>query len=97
MSAPVRPRPHTLHVVRIDILLHALGGFAEPPVDMPRANGLPKRLSISIDRLAALPPTPHGALVLLAERFGRSRSAIGVHVHRTRRLGIRPQDRRRTA
>ena len=76
-----------LHVVRKDVLLHNLGGFAEPPVDMP-----PRYFSeaewAEIERIAAKPPGQAAAdIKALAYRCGRPAKTISVHVSNLRRHG----------
>lgn len=89
MSAP-RAR---LDVVRLDVLLHCLGGFAEPPQDPPMVHALPEKLWRQLEALAALPKYPYGSVTLLAERWGRRPKALHVQIHYIRRHGYRPQYR----
>ena len=80
----------TLHIVRTDVLLWSLGGFAEPPKDLSLAD---RYLSAPLrHRLAELVRTnqrvPHGEVKQLADRYGYDRNRLIAIVHFARKRGV---------
>ena len=63
-----------LHVVGTDVLLWALGGFAEPSEEMPYARFLPVGYVRELKRLALKPRCSNMEVKELAERYDRSYS-----------------------
>ena len=75
----------TLHVIRTDVLLHALGGLAEPaPPERTYLLAYPSWVSREVLRLAATPKTRYGEVTLLAERSGLSAHSLRVQISRAR-------------
>lgn len=69
----------TLHVVRTDAMLWALGGF-EPATggDRRHSRFLPDRLMSQLRVIAAKPRTKYGEISVIAKRWGRSPGSIRV-------------------
>ena len=80
---PARNR-NELQIVRTDLLLRALDGFAEPVRDRDSPVA---RLRAIIVELAAHPLRggQYGAYTIIGERFGITRAHVGVLVHNARR------------
>jgi hypothetical protein len=75
----------TLHVVKTDVLLYALGGFAPEPMEWPAKNFLPMKLIREIKRVAAKPKASYGEVRTLATRYQRDYKSMGTWIYLARR------------
>jgi hypothetical protein len=82
----------TLHVIRKDVLLLALGGFAEQQ-ESSDLRAIPEWVGRHILQIAAKPRAALGEVSELAERSGRSVKSLKVMISRARR-GYVPEYRR---
>ena len=81
----------TLHVVKTDVLLWVLGGFAEPPVEPENPIALPLAYVREIKKLVECGRRlRRGEVQALAERYGGSSTSISSLVSKYRRLRQMP-------
>lgn len=71
-----RPRRNEMHVIRTDVLLWALGGFAEPPAEAGRFRALPTGLAREVAEIARRRRAQDNEIVDLAERWNWSRNSL---------------------
>ena len=76
-----------LHVIRVDVLLYALGGFERPdPVyDYGIARVYPDWLGRKILEIARKPRAARGEIADLSETSGRSRHSLSAVIYEARR------------
>ena len=75
----------TLHIVKLDVLLWAFGGFAEFDSNMPfRSNGLTPEYVRGLKAIAAKPRADHGEVKTYARRHGRNVQSASSYISRFR-------------
>jgi len=79
-----------LHIVRTDVLLWTLGGFAEPPKKAQGRTTIEPKLLDELRQVASRSKARHGELTNLARRFDRSNETLRVFVWKIRH-GIEPR------
>lgn len=75
----------SLHIIKTDMLLATLGGFADAPPGGMQVNAVPMWVWDEIIRLSRQARVASGELNNLAERSGRSYDNLLVRVHQARR------------
>lgn len=76
---------NSVHLIRTDVLLLSLGGFAEPPREMPNDRFLPVGYVRELKRLAEKRRCSHGEVKELADRYGRPVGAATTAIYYQRR------------
>ena len=91
-----------MHVIRTDVLLHCLAGFAEVEPAQSFGKGIFTESNIALmrkyDRLYRRPSgkLEHGKLIELAGHLRRGRATVAVTMHNMRKVGALPPLKRAT-